>query len=127
MSHHRHTSDVSMNAFLAGLNVPKYLDGLSAPDRAIQAIAEDPSVLDVLIHLARLGAGVAALGVQPPGLPANVNLVCPNCGNRRTLPANDWHNADGTPYGCGDCAQAGVRPRSLYGYVEVPGSSPETP
>ena len=51
-----------------------------------------------------------------------MNLVCPNCGEKYVFPDEDWHNPDGTPYGCGYCAQAGVRPRSLYGLVPDEGN-----
>lgn len=52
-----------------------------------------------------------------------MNLICPNCGAKFIFPeGTDWHNGDGTPHGCGDCAQAGVRPRSLYGLVPDEGN-----
>ena len=49
-----------------------------------------------------------------------MKLQCPNCYTEYTYPDDaDWHNGDGTPHGCGQCAQARVRPRSLYGLVKV--------
>jgi hypothetical protein len=52
---------------------------------------------------------------------AALQVVCPNCGRITSL---DIGFLDGQPWtqvspGCGDCAQAGVRPRSLYRYVII--------
>lgn len=54
-----------------------------------------------------------------------MKLHCPNCGKQYDLNADQAISA-GQPVGCGDCAQAGVRPRTLYALVEDAPVSPVT-
>jgi hypothetical protein len=53
-----------------------------------------------------------------------IDVFCPNCGKELTLLMSKKDLGERMP-GCGDCAQAGVRPRELYRLLLDPGKGPQ--